>query len=140
MLVACTLRHCVSRHRTFLPPPMPSPFSHSHTTSSHLKLQKPDSELSDRFPSLTWLTTHIGANTLPTGVLRWSGAVSSCPVPCPLSLHWMISPLKVLPEILRIFCFARNYIKRFPRRWALFIANRLSWPTGTGFQEAVQLF
>ncbi len=48
--------------------------------------------------------------------------MSSCPVPCPLALHRMISPLKVFLEILRIFRFARNYIKRFPRRWASFIA------------------
>jgi hypothetical protein len=34
----------------------------------------------------------------------------------------MISPLNVFLEILRIFRFARNYIKRFPRRWASFIA------------------
>jgi len=34
----------------------------------------------------------------------------------------MISPLKVFLEILRIFRFARNYIKRFPKRWASFIA------------------
>jgi hypothetical protein len=51
--------------------------------------------------------------------------VSSCldsVVPCPLSLHRMISPLKVFLEILRIFRFASNYIKRSPKRWASFIA------------------
>ncbi len=46
-------------------PPMPSPFSHSHKTSSHLKSQKPDSELSDCLPLHNWLTTCISANTPP---------------------------------------------------------------------------
>src|SRR6266851_1669325 len=48
-----------------LPPPMPSPFSHSCMTTSHLKSPKPDSELLDCLPSLNWLTAHISANTLP---------------------------------------------------------------------------
>src|SRR5216683_576083 len=45
--------------------PMPSPFSHSHTTTSHLKSLKPDSKLLDCLPLLNWLTACIGTNTPP---------------------------------------------------------------------------